>query len=163
QQVETNRRQVKEGMSAPIDITEAEAQVKIYEQDVYAAQEQITLAENTLKTLMLPNRDAELWPRALLPVTSVELEAPRLVLSEAISTALDNRLELAELRTDKEINQIDRRYYRDQVRPQMDLSLGYSSTGLAGSTTNPTNNPLLSSVNSLEQRINDLSTRAGLA
>ncbi|PWT95384.1 MAG: hypothetical protein C5B55_01380 [Blastocatellia bacterium] len=162
QQVETNRRQVKEGVLAPIDITEAEAQVKIYEQDIYVAQEEITRAENNLKTLMLADRTADLWSRALLPVTPVALEAPGLMLSEAINAAMESRLELAELRTDDEINQIDRRYYRDQIRPQMDLTVGYSSVGLAGTATNPDDNPLRSSVNSLEQRINDLSTRAGL-
>ncbi len=163
QQVETNRRQVKQGVLAPIDITEAEAQVKIYEQNVYAAQEEITRAENNLKTLMLADHRAETWSRALVPVTPVALEAPSLLLSDAINDALQNRLELAELRTDNDINQIDRKYYRDQIRPQMDLTLGYSSTGFAGSATNANDNPLRASVTAMEQRLNDLSTRAGLA
>src|SRR5262252_3604357 len=81
QQVETNRRQVQQGVLAPIDITEAEAQVKIYEQNVYSAQEEITRAENVLKTLMLADHHAETWSRALLPVTPVSLEAPRLSLA----------------------------------------------------------------------------------
>jgi len=162
QQVETNRRQVKEGVLAPIDITEAEAQVKIYEQDLYAAQEQITRAENRLKALMLPDRRAEMWARALMPVTPVTLEAPGLFLPDAISAALQNRLELAELRTDDEMNQIDRKFYHDQIKPQMDLTIGYSSAGLSGTATNPDDNPLLASVTALEQRVNDLSTRAGL-
>ena len=161
-QVETNRRQVKEGVLAPIDITEAEAQVKIYEQNIYAAQEDVTRAENGLKTLMLADRRNEVWSRALMPVTPVTLEAPTLLLPDAISAALANRLELAELRTNEEINQIDRKYYRDQIRPQMDLTVGYSSTGLAGAVTNPDGNPLRASVSALEKRINDLSVRAGL-
>ena len=163
QQVETNRRQVKEGMLAPIAIVEAEAQVKIYEQNIYAAQEEVTRAENGLKTLMLADRRNETWSRALLPVTPVTLSAPTMLLSEAINTALANRLELAELRTDNEINQIDNRYYRDQLRPQMDLTVGYSSTGLSGTATNADDNPLRTSVSDLEKRINDLSVRAGLA
>jgi len=163
QQVETNRRQVKEGVLAPIDITEAEAQVKIYEQDLYAAQEQITRAENGLKALLLPDRRAEMWARPLMPVTPVALEAPAMLLPDAISAALQNRLELAELRTDGEMNQIDRKYYRDQIKPQMDLTIGYSSAGLSGTATNPDDNPLLASVTALEQRVNDLSTRSGLA
>src|SRR5215471_7998891 len=162
QQVETNRRQVQQGVLAPIDITEAEAQVKIYEQNVYSAQEEITRAENVLKTLMLADRRAGVWSRALTPVTPVTLEAPGLSLADAMSAAMTNRLELAELRTDDEINQIDRKYYRDQIRPQVDLTLGYSSTGLSGSATNPDDNPLRASVTAMERRINDLSARAGL-
>lgn len=122
-QVETNKRQVAQGVLAPIDVVEAEAQVKIYEQNVYAAQEEVTRAENSLKTLMLPDRNAQLWSRALLPVTPVNLEAPRMFLSDAINTALENRFELAELRTNKDINEINKRFYRDQTKPQVDLEL----------------------------------------
>jgi outer membrane protein TolC len=162
QQVETNRRQVNQGVLAPIDVTEAEAQVKIYEQNIYAAKEEITRAENNLKTLMLAERRAEMWSRALMPVTPVTLEGPSLLLPDALKDALQNRLELAELRTNDEINQIDRRYYRHQLQPQMDLTLGYSTTGLSGTVTKADDNPLRASVTALEQRVNDLSTRAGL-
>lgn len=140
-QVETNRRQVAQGVLAPIDVVEAEAQVKIYEQNVYAAQEDVTRAENALKTLMLRDRNAELWSRALLPVTPVSLDVPRISLPQAITMALANRFELAELRTNKEINEIDRRFYRDQVKPQVDLTLSYSSNGVAGTLTD-NENPL---------------------
>ncbi|HXQ72490.1 MAG TPA: TolC family protein [Pyrinomonadaceae bacterium] len=140
-QVETNRRQVAQGVLAPIDVVEAEAQVKIYEQNVYAAQEDVTRAENALKTLMLRDRNAELWSRALLPVTPVSLDVPRISLPQAISMALANRFELAELRTNSEINEIDRRFYRDQTKPQVDLTMSYSSNGVAGTLTD-NENPL---------------------
>ncbi|HKS08774.1 MAG TPA: TolC family protein [Pyrinomonadaceae bacterium] len=140
-QVETNRRQVAQGVLAPIDVVEAEAQVKIYEQNVYAAQEDVTRAENALKTLMLRDRNAELWSRALLPVTPVSLDVPRISLPQAITMALANRFELAELRTNREINEIDRRFYRDQTKPQVDLTMSYSSNGVAGSLTD-NENPL---------------------
>lgn len=162
-QVETNRRQVKQGVLAPIDVVEAEAQVRIFEQNVYAAQEEVTRSENSLKTLLLPDRRAEIWSRALLPVTPVNLEAPRLLLPEAINTALANRLELAELRTDSEINDINKNFYRDQTRPQVDLTVGYSSNGLAGTITASSDNPLLTGLLSIEKRVNDLSALAGLS
>lgn len=160
-QVETNKRQVTQGVLAPIDVVEAEAQVKIYEQNVYAAQEEVTRAENQLKTLMLPDRSAQLWSRALLPVTPVSLEAPRMFLSDAINTALENRFELAELRTNKDINEINKRFYRDQTKPQVDLQVSYSSNGYAGTLTD-NENPILSGFTSLEKRVSELSTLAGL-
>jgi outer membrane protein TolC len=159
-QVETNQRQVKQGVLAPIDVVEAEAQVKNFEQAVYAAQEDVTKAENGLKTLMLPNRSAELWSRALLPVTPVTLEAPRVPLPEALSTAFANRLELAELKTGSEINKINTTFYRDQTKPQVDLTMSYSSNGLAG--TENEDNPLLGSLQAMERRLAELSDRAGL-
>ena len=140
-QVETNQRQVAQGVLAPIDVVEAEAQVKLYEQNVYAAQEDVTRAENALKTLMLRDRNVELWSQALLPVTPVSLDVPRISLPQALSMALANRYELAELRTNREINEIDRRFYRDQTKPQVDLTMSYSSNGVAGTLTD-NENPL---------------------
>lgn len=160
-QVETNQRQVKQGVLAPIDVVEAEAQVKIYEQNVFAAQEEVTRAENALKTLLLPDRSAELWSRALLPVTPVDLEAPRMFLGDAIKTALENRFELAELRTSTDINEINKRFYRDQTKPQVDLTMSYSSNGYAG-TLSDNDNPILNGLTSLEKRVSELSTIAGL-
>jgi HAE1 family hydrophobic/amphiphilic exporter-1 len=160
-QVETNKRQVAQGVLAPIDVVEAEAQVKNFEQNVYSAQEQVTRAENTLKTLMLPDRKADLWSRALLPTTAVALEAPRVLLSEAVNAALENRMELAQLRTSAEINQIDQKFYRDQTKPQVDLELSYSSNGYAGSVSDNTN-PLITDMNALQNRIAELSSIAGL-
>lgn len=160
-QVETNKRQVAQGVLAPIDVVEAEAQVKNFEQNVYSAQEQVTRAENTLKTLMLPDRKADLWSRALLPTTPVALEAPRVLLSEAINAALENRMELAQLRTSAEINQIDQKFYRDQTKPQVDLELSYSSNGYAGSISDNTN-PLITDMTALQNRIAELSSIAGL-
>ena len=160
-QVETNRRQVAQGVLAPTDVVEAEAQVKIYEQNVYAAQEEVTRTENALKTLMLPDRNAQLWSRALLPVTPVNLEAPGMLLSEAISMALENRYELAEVRTSKDINEINKRFYRDRTKPQVDLEVSYSSNGYAG-TLSDNDNPILNGLTSLERRVAELSTIAGL-
>ena len=161
EQVQTNKRQVAQGVLAPIDVVEAEAQVKSFEQNVYSAQEQVTRAENALKTLMLPNRKADLWSSALLPITPVTLEAPRVLLSEAINTALENRMELAQLRTSAEINQIDQKFYRDQTKPQVDLELSYSSNGYAGTVTDNTN-PLTNDLTALQNRIAELSSIAGL-
>lgn len=161
-QVESNRRQVAQGVLAPIDVIEAEAQVKIYEQDVYAAQEDVTRAENALKTLLLPDRNADLWSRALMPVTEVDLKAPDVPLDEAIGLALANRLELAELRTSRAINDINKSYFRDQTKPQVDLTVGYSSNGLAGALNDRDDNPVFAGISSLEKRVAELSTIAGL-
>lgn len=160
-QVETNRRQVAQGVLAPIDVVEAEAQVKNFEQNVYSAQETVTKAENTLKTLMLPDRQAEMWTRALVPVTPVNLEAPRMALADALSIAMESRFELAQLRTSGEINQIDQKFYREQVKPQVDLDVSYSTNGYAGTLTD-TANPIVTDINALQKRVTELSNIAGL-
>jgi outer membrane protein TolC len=160
-QVESNERLVEKGVLAPIDIVAATTQVTTFEQNVYTAQGAVTQAENTLKTLILPSRTDALWSRAITPVTPVNLEAPRVPLETAVKAALDNRPELAQLRTNVDINGINVRYFREQTRPQVDLVGTYTTQGLAGTLVQPSTTS--TSTNSvLTQRVNDLSALAGL-
>ncbi|HNU07093.1 MAG TPA: TolC family protein [Pyrinomonadaceae bacterium] len=140
-QLESNQRLVAKGVLAPIDIVATNAQITTFEQGVYSAQEVVTAAENRLKTLMLPNRGNDIWSRALVPVSPIELDVPRVPLEKAVDTALNNRQEIAQLKTSAEINKINERYYRDQTKPQIDLTGTYSSSGLAGATTAASINP----------------------
>jgi outer membrane protein TolC len=161
-QVESNRRLVEKGVLAPIDIIAANTQVTTFEQNVYTAQEAVTRAENTLKTLMLPDRTAALWSRPLTPVTPVSLEAPRVPLEQAVNAALKSRPELAQLQTNAEINQIDTRYFRDQTKPQIDLVGTYNAVGLAGTLTQAGAGTGGGSNAQLRTRVNELSALAGL-
>jgi len=82
-------------------------------------------------------------------------------LEQAVREALDNRLDLAQLRTSAELNRIDTRFYRDQTRPQLDLVGTYTTDGLAGTfVSNPNSTRGTSPL--LIQRLNDLSALAGL-
>jgi outer membrane protein TolC len=160
-QAESDRRQVERGILAPVDLLEAETQIKNFEQSTYAAQESVARAENALKMMINADRRAPLWSQALLPVTPVDLEAPRVALEDAVTSALANRLELAELGTSAEINKIDQRFYLDQTRPQVDLTASYGSNALAGSLRDEVN-PLVSGLVSLQDRVNQLSTLSNL-
>jgi len=138
-QLESNQRQVDKGVLAPIDVVAATAQITTFEQNVYTAQEDVTKAENTLKTLILPDRKDPIWARAITPVSPVTLDPPQIGLEVALSEALKNRPEITQFETSAAINKIDERYYRDQTRPQIDLVGSYSAAGLAG-TPNPNSN-----------------------
>jgi outer membrane protein TolC len=160
-QVESNQRLVAKGVLAPIEIVAATTQVTTFEQNVYTAQESVTQAENVLKTLILADRAQSLWTRAIVPVTPVILEAPRVPLEFAVKAALDNRPELAQLRSSADINQINVRYFRDQTKPQVDLVGTYTTVGLAGSPVQSNSNPT-SNTSVLTARVNELSALAGL-
>lgn len=161
-QVESNQRLVAKGALAPIEIVAASTQVTTFEQNVYTAQQAVTLAENTIKTLMLKDRTSDVWSRPLTPVTPVELEAPRAELTQAVGEALKNRPELAQLQTNADINQIDQRYYRDLTKPQIDLIGTYTNAGLAGTRTTPSSSSTASTTSQLVARVNQLSATAGL-
>ncbi|PYS97924.1 MAG: hypothetical protein DMF63_17880 [Acidobacteria bacterium] len=141
-QLESNQRLVAKGVLAPVDIVAASTQVTNFEQLVYTAEESVTRAENTLKTLVLADRTSDVWSRAITPVSEVDLETPKVGIEIALSEAFKNRPEIAQLEHTAEINKIDERYYRDQSKPQIDLVGSYTSQGLAGSPTARTIDPM---------------------
>jgi HAE1 family hydrophobic/amphiphilic exporter-1 len=132
-QLESNQRLVAKGVLAPIDVVAATAQITTFEQNVYTAQQDVTTAENTLKTLMLPDRKSDVWGRPITPVSPVTLDPPRVGVDIAVAEALKNRPEITQLQANADINKIDQRYYRDQTKPQINLVGTYTSSGLAGS------------------------------
>ncbi len=134
-QLESNMRLVEKGVLAPIDVVAATAQITSYEQAVYLVQEEVTRAENSLKTLMLAERTAPQWSRPLTPVSPINLDPPKIGLAVATAEALKNRPELTQLETTAAINKIDQDYFRNQTKPQIDLVGTYTSQGLAGSVT----------------------------
>ncbi len=142
EQLESNKRLVAKGVLAPIEIVAANAQIATFEQAIYIAQENVTRAENTLKSLILPDRSSAEWSRPLTPISATSLAVPATSLDESIKTALRNRPEITQLETTNEINKIDQRYYRDQTKMQLDLTGSYTSAGLAGTETPAAINPI---------------------
>jgi outer membrane protein TolC len=136
EQMESNKRLVEKGVLAPIEIVAANAQIANFEQSVFLAQETVTRAENTLKTLLLPDRSSSEWSKPITPVSPVTQTVPQTPVDIAVSEAILNRPEVEQLGKNEEINKIDLRYYRNQTKPQIDLVGSYTSAGLAG-TPNP--------------------------
>jgi len=136
QQLEHNKRLVEEGQLAPIDIVAAETQVANFEQAVYDALNNVTVAENTLKNLVSPDRNNQIWTESVLPTDPVDADIPVTTLNDALTAAMQNRPELEVNQTQKEINAIDQKFYKDQTKPQIDLVANYTLAGAAG-TFNP--------------------------
>jgi outer membrane protein TolC len=162
QQDESNRRQEEQGLLAPIDVVAAQTQLANFEVGAYAAQSALTGAENALKELILPDRADLLWSTALSPVTPADVKPPITPLSDAIAQAMANRPEIAELKINGEINEKDVRYYREQTKPQINLTAQYSRAGLAGVVLPPGPNPFTAAFGPLTNQINELSALEGL-
>ncbi|MEK7856701.1 MAG: TolC family protein [Acidobacteriota bacterium] len=135
-QLEYNKRLVDEGQLAPIDIVAAETQVANFEQFVYDAFNLVGVAENTLKNLIAPGRADAIWSKAITPIDSVDLDPPITTLAQALDAAMQNRPELEINQAQKDINALDKRYYKEQGKPQIDLVANYTLAGAAG-TFNP--------------------------
>ena len=163
QQDESNRRQQAQGLLAPIDVVAAQTQLASFELNAYSAQTALTQAENNLKTLMLEGRSSALWASALVPISSPDGAPPLTPLNDAVNEALANRPEVSQVEISSQINAKDTRYYRDQTKPQVDLVGSYTRNGLAGPIVTQTGpNPFTASFGPLIDRLNALSTTAGL-
>jgi HAE1 family hydrophobic/amphiphilic exporter-1 len=158
-QLEHNKRLVEEGQLAPIDVVAAETQVANFEQAVYDALNTVGQAENTLKNLIAPNKNDLIWAQSLTPTDNVDLEPPATTLQQALDAALQNRPELELNDTQKALNEIDKKFYREQTRPQVDFVASYTLTGAAGTlnpnvinpigNTTPTINSIIDNVNQI--------------
>jgi HAE1 family hydrophobic/amphiphilic exporter-1 len=161
-QVASNERQTVAGTLAPIDVVEAQTQVAQFRQTVASAQQTLTEAENRLKMLMLRDRAAPQWNRALIPADLMDRPAPQVSLDEAMKLALTRRPELSAADATLAQNDIDRRFFRNQALPQVNLSGTYSLRGLAGTGLEQTTNPLNPSDEAFLARLNELAVLAGL-
>ena len=95
QQDASNRRQVEQGLLAPIDVVATQTQVATFQQNVFTAQQALTTAENAVKVLMLPDRTDLMWSMALTPEQAQESGENLPTLDDAVKTALAKRPELA--------------------------------------------------------------------
>ena len=161
-QLEHNKRLVNEGQLAPIDLVASESQITTYEQGVFTALEDVTRFENTLKNLIAKDHVASIWADSIMPTDSVDLSVPEVSLPDALKTAVENRPELQQSEVLRQINEIDQRYYKDQTKPAIDLIGTYGLTGLAGSVANSGVNPFTASSQLVRDRVDLLSTLAGL-
>jgi outer membrane protein len=164
EQLEHNKRRVKEGTLAPIDTVAAEAQVSEFEQDVYAAMEEVGRNENALKSLIAKDRKSPFWNVSLVPTDDVDLKPPTVSLPDAVKSALNNRPDLQQLNVTREINEIDQRLYREQIKPQVNLTATYGIVGLSGSLVDRrSTDPFSTSIEQSITRVNLLSQQSNLA
>lgn len=162
QQDASNRRQVQQGLLAPIDVVATQTQVATFQQNVFTAQQALTAAENALKVLMLADRTDMMWSMALVPEQGQESGDVLPPLADALQTALAGRPELAESAVSIELNQYDTRLSREAAKPQIDAYAALSLTGLAGNPLPPGPNPFTASTAALTTQVNALSALAGL-
>ncbi|MCA1630666.1 MAG: TolC family protein [Acidobacteria bacterium] len=163
------------GASAPLERAEVQTELSNREAALLISSQQVSVAENNLKLLMLRDPDSPEWTAALLPTDTPSFDERPVNLEESLTEARKNRPELQRLKLQTEINDIDVTYFKNQTKPLVNVNATLSTTGLAGTptanflggtTTSPLINPALSATNSsafLLSQINALRANAGLA
>ncbi|MBV8117732.1 MAG: TolC family protein [Candidatus Eremiobacteraeota bacterium] len=136
-QQRSNVRLARQGANAPIDVVQSNAQIAVFQEDVYSALQNVAQLQNQLKSLILANANDAIWNANVVPVTPA-LELPRVPsLPDLVTAALRGRPEVAQAAAALRSAAENLRYAANQTRPQVDLQLGYQSNGFAGTTVPP--------------------------
>lgn len=156
--------QIAAGAKAPLDRAQVLTDIATREAALFVATQSVSTAENSLKQLMLKDPASPEWSAGLTPTDSPAFDLSPVDLKTALDEAHRNRPELGRLNLQKEINGLDIVYFRDQVRPLVDLTGSFSTTGLAGTKVtctqpNPANCPVVPTnlIGGFGQDLNNLS------
>jgi len=121
------------GASAPLERAEVQTELSNREASLLIASQNVSIAENNLKQLILRDPLAPEWSAALMPTDEPAFDETPINLNDALTEARANRPELRRLKLQEEINNIDIQFFRNQTKPVVDFTGTFSTTGLAGS------------------------------
>jgi outer membrane protein TolC len=138
---------IEAGASAPLERAEVATELANREADLLLATQQVSITENALKQLILQEVGAVEWSQSFVPTDTPQFHLDPIDLDGAMKDAVANRYELGRLRLQKEINDVDVRYFKNQAKPQIDLNTTFSLDGLSrgGATTDSITAPLIAS------------------
>lgn len=137
---------IEAGSAAPLARAEVETELANRESDLLLATEQVSQAENRLKQLVLREPDAPEWSTQFVPTDKPVFSDEAVILEDVMKDAIENRPELRRLKLQNEINAIDIDYFKNQLRPQVDLVSSYNFLGLSGTplgSTDTVTRPLI--------------------
>ncbi|MBF0465520.1 MAG: TolC family protein [Nitrospirae bacterium] len=115
------------GLSAPVDIYTAEAEIARREGNLLDAEKTLVDAENALKTLLNINeKNVRLLPisQPVKPVVPPELDT-------IVETALKFRQDYRSAKLEKQNRELLKHYYKNQMLPEVDLTGSYGYIGLS--------------------------------
>jgi outer membrane protein len=128
------KRQVEVGTLPPIDVVSAATQLESRRQEVFAAMNQVGIAENTLKNLTADGTDDPIWSAVIEPIESFEVKPISIPVADAVKVARENRPEIRQMDLNKEINQLNIDFARNQAKPMINFIASYGSFGLGGTS-----------------------------
>ncbi len=144
-QQHSNVRLAQQGVSAPIDVVQANTQISVFQENIYGALQRVGALQNQLKSLLSDNPSDPIWNANLVPTGQVLQLPQEPSLTELVLTALRNRPEIEQLRQQRAAADVTLRYAQSQTKPQVDVQAGYASNGFSGIPTNPANSPFAAS------------------
>ena len=128
---EMNRIQIEVGTLAPLELVQSEAGIATREEEIIRVQAQIQDAADELRRLL--NLDeASFWDLEIVPTTPPEISRVLIDLEESLIWALDRRAEIDRQELQLASLEIDSDFLRNQMRPDLNLSVSYGRNALGG-------------------------------
>ncbi len=159
-QAASNSRLAAHGAVAQTDIVEANTQVNVFQDNVFSALQNVQRLQTQIKSLLLANPADPVWFANLVPTTAIVQVPQEPALDALIASAIANRPEIAQLRSQRDNANSNLAFARDELRPQIDLGLNYTSNGFAGQPVDPATNPIFGLFGAQIAAINALIARS---
>src|SRR5207249_7599742 len=134
-----NQKRVEIGTLAPIDIVQAQAEVASNEQGVIVADALIKQAQDNLRALILDPGTADFWNIAFDPTDAASFAEQAIDIDAAVRNALDKRSDLRGAKNSLEQSDVNIRYFRNQVLPEVNANFNYITTASGGVQLSPVN------------------------
>ena len=132
QSLADNRKRVEIGTLAPIDIVQAQAEVASNEERVIVAEALIKRAQDNLRALVLDPSATDFWSTTFEPSDAAPFQEQAIDIDGAVRNALDKRADLRQAKNTIERSDIDIRYLKNQILPDINAQATYITRGVGG-------------------------------
>jgi outer membrane protein len=137
QSLKDNQKRVEIGTLAPIDIVQAQAEVASNEERVIVADAAIKRAQDNLRALILDPAAPDFWTTTFEPSDEAPFQEQSVDVDAAVRNALDKRADLRQAKNSLDRSDIDIRYLRNQILPDINAQATYITRGVGGVQLSP--------------------------
>jgi outer membrane protein TolC len=132
QLVAENRQKVRAGTLTDLDVAQSLSQLATSQAGLLAAQQLVIQDENNLKAL-ITDKYRELYDVKLVPAEKLMAAPEMFDLEGSWQTAMTKRPDLLQAKVAVDRLDVNRRFQKNQLFPELDLTGSYGRTGLNGS------------------------------
>jgi len=128
---QNNKTRVEVGTLAPLELVSSEAGIATREEEIIRARAAVADAEDQIRWL-LNLVEAVHYSKEIVPETEAAIPPVTIDLDQALETALESRSELEVQRTNIRGKEIDAAFYRQDLKPSLNLRATYGFNGVGG-------------------------------
>src|SRR5580765_1709346 len=132
QSLKDEQKRVEIGVRAPIDIVQAQAEVASNEERVIVAEAAIKAAQDNLRALILDPGTPDFWNVIFEPTDAASFAAQAIDVDAAVRNALDKRSDVRSAKNSLQQSDVNIKYYRNQVKPDVNANVSYITTAAGG-------------------------------